>query len=548
MNARFPFILMLIAVLISACGSPAVAAPSTPPTENTVSALPSPSAEAQPTIAPTLAPTQIQPTPAPTLAPMDAFMKILGIWRLSPFVEPQGSIVTSMAKAMGANWVAFGETPCKAIPTTDGVRIDCSDPSWTASDTEFRYMIETAHTNGLRVQFFAPGVDSPDSGNNAYFGSNFTPAQWDSLLSGYRELILHYAQIAEEEHVDLFVIGSEFTAIARKNDWWPGIIDETRTIYHGPLVFGANISDLEKITYWDKLDYIGCNCGTGFDANFTADRIASFWKGHGIPVLERVSAKYGKKVILTEMSYFAIRNAYFTGMQPARLDTAYQAALWEGMFQAFNGKPWLAGWYAGPIMASPQFGGPGDINYSVMGKPAADVIAKWFGGTAPLFTTAATGTELTTDWLYHNAQDDKTFPIPWFGSVRALSYQDDPEHGHAIVVTGTSMDGVGFSPVHQLDQNADYLEFWIKITSRNQPYILAAAEPWDRAFSPQVVVRSYADDVANFYDGKWHLVRIPVSSLVYHSGQFVNPAIFFAWPGDEPATMMIAQVRLVNVQ
>ncbi len=77
-------------------------------------------------------------------------------------------------------------------------------------------------------------------------------------FSNYEKFILHYAELAEKNHLDILCIGTELQKTIPKEKEWRSLIKKIRYVYHGPLTYAANFYvEFEKITFWDELDYIG---------------------------------------------------------------------------------------------------------------------------------------------------------------------------------------------------------------------------------------------------------------------------------------------------
>jgi len=64
---------------------------------------------------------------------------------------------------------------------------------------------------------------------------------------------------------------------------------------------------------------------------------------------------------------------------PGEGDPQLQARRYEAIFRAFYNQPWFEGMYWWKI-GSNGFGGPGDTSLTPWGKPAMDVVKKWYEG------------------------------------------------------------------------------------------------------------------------------------------------------------------------
>ena len=63
--------------------------------------------------------------------------------------------------------------------------------------------------------------------------------------------------------------------------------------------------------------------------------------------------------------------------QPREISLEAQARCYEAVFEAFYLKPWFQGVYWWKV-GSNGFGGPDDGSHTPWGKPAMDVVTKWY--------------------------------------------------------------------------------------------------------------------------------------------------------------------------
>ena len=265
---------------------------------------------------------------------------------------------------------------------------------WSESDSGVVELSRMAHARGMRV------VLKPHlwvTGGGAAKLAELDPgsaAGWRAWFSSYRAFLLRYAALAERAHVDLLVVGAELTrASTRHPDEWRAMIAETRRVYHGPLTYAANwYEEAEGIAFWDSLDYIAVQAYYPLAEKAGADR-ATLERGWTAPLrtLEALHAKWGKKVIFTEVGWKSTADAAVrpwewtedSSQLLSRVSTRAQADAYDAFFQAVWPKPWFAGafiwkWYG----RHEQAGGTDDIDFTPQNKPAEGVIARAFGAVA----------------------------------------------------------------------------------------------------------------------------------------------------------------------
>ena len=64
---------------------------------------------------------------------------------------------------------------------------------------------------------------------------------WRRWFASYRSFVLHYASLAERDHYDLFVLGTELkSATACDQECWRALISDVRKTFHGAITYAAN--------------------------------------------------------------------------------------------------------------------------------------------------------------------------------------------------------------------------------------------------------------------------------------------------------------------
>jgi hypothetical protein len=209
-------------------------------------------------------------------------------------------------------------------------------------------------------------------------------SDFDLWFADYRGWMLHYARLAAQERADLLVVGTELGGVTRSPHQvaaWRGLIREVRAIYPGPLTYAANwANDFEVLPFWGDLDLLGLNmyyplAGPGETPRADSPRIRELRAK-----LAALSRRYGKPVLFTEVGYAASAAAAAEPWKEdhAPPDPAMQARCYQVVFEAFYREPWLAGlfWWKWP---SHGRGGLQDNSFNPLGKPAFQVLERWYG-------------------------------------------------------------------------------------------------------------------------------------------------------------------------
>jgi hypothetical protein len=208
-----------------------------------------------------------------------------------------------------------------------------------------------------------------------------TEADWRQWFSRYEAYILSYGQQASEAGADAFCVGRETdkAAIARPSDW-RRIIVRVRERFKGPLTYSANFDSYSRIAFWDALDVIGVSAyfplGDGVPRE---EELAAAWDRIFAP-LETLARKTNRRVVFTEIGYPAVSTAasrpWYEPSGPA--DVWLQARLYEAALQAVSKRPFMVGtfFWLWEGVRRPAFR---DASFSIQDKPAAFVMADWYG-------------------------------------------------------------------------------------------------------------------------------------------------------------------------
>ncbi|MFP4015362.1 MAG: glycoside hydrolase family 113 [Chitinispirillaceae bacterium] len=203
---------------------------------------------------------------------------------------------------------------------------------------------------------------------------------WSRWFHHYRMHILHYARMADQENLDLLVLGTELDNAASRPEF-SDLIGEVRDIFGGKVTYASSYNDFLSVDFWDDLDYIGANCWFNLDnGSGSPAQIHQAWN-HWLNLLSEFANYKNKPVLITEAGFRSIKGAAvnpgewsFTG-DP---DMETQAECYEGLLSQIGLFPSISGiywwqWELGGV------GGPQNTDYTPRGKLAEEVIRKyWF--------------------------------------------------------------------------------------------------------------------------------------------------------------------------
>jgi len=219
------------------------------------------------------------------------------------------------------------------------------------------------------------------SGTDDHWRGDIKPR---SLLAWFRSYGRHLgrcADIARDGGAHLLVVGSELSSLERHGGYWRTLIDSVRARFSGRLTYSANWDQLQVVRFWDALDFVGM---TGYHQltrkrNPTVEDLVAGWR----PVKDMIGQlqrHVGKPVAFTEIGYASIdgiATAPWNYRMSKTADLTEQADCYRAYVAAWTPAPegFMGGWFYDWWRS----GDPTDrIGYSVYGKPAAEVVRRYF--------------------------------------------------------------------------------------------------------------------------------------------------------------------------
>jgi hypothetical protein len=289
-------------------------------------------------------------------------------------------------RSLGAEWAGLVTTWYQdKYNSTQISRLNSKTPS----DESLIFAIRKLHELKFKVML-KPHLDLVTSEGN--WRGDIEPAnpeEWQKWFDNYSAFILHYVNIASQESVELFCIGTELTkATLAQPRQWRDLISKIRKVYKGKLTYAANWhNEFSQIEFWDALDYVGIDPYFPLVCSLRpkVEELKSAWEDW-IKRIEEWQKKINKPVILTEIGYKSSTDATDEPWQHVsigELDLQLQTNCYEALFQSFWDKPWFYGvywWYWG---VHPNMGGEFNRGFTPQNKPAQDIIAEWYKKSNP---------------------------------------------------------------------------------------------------------------------------------------------------------------------
>ncbi|HYR28547.1 MAG TPA: hypothetical protein VEU30_08780, partial [Thermoanaerobaculia bacterium] len=234
-----------------------------------------------------------------------------------------------------------------------------------------------AHALGMKVML-KPHVWARDEAAM----TRWTDEEWRAWFASYETFITHYATLSRDAKMDALCIGNEQKHSTRFEGEWRQVIAKVRAIYKGPITYGANWDEVEKVGFWDAVDWIGVSAYFPLVDAASPQRaqLVEAWE----PVTRRLAAlsrKHAKPVLFTEIGYRSTPGAAWRQWELPReapVDRDVQRAAYEAFFEAVWPQPWLLGAYPWKWFSGPNHRPPHASDYEVEQKPAEEAIRRHY--------------------------------------------------------------------------------------------------------------------------------------------------------------------------
>lgn len=555
--------ILVVVLIMASCSTPDEKSPP-------ISITPLPTASPTAVITPTITPlSQI-----PTLVPEDEFIRGVSLNNIGLRLDSRYArqIITEHILPAGMNYVALTPT-CMGRDAND-IEIACeyervagkSGPP--VMDDELVNTIQYLHSVGLRVVLkphFLLISELENDFSGPQLGYQWNDETWHAWFENYTVFITHYAQIAEEQQVDIFVIGNEMEYATHREEDWRNVIAAVRLVYTGPITYAANTWNFEalKVGFWDDLDFIGTNAYNYFYqpiSDVSIEGMRNAWEP-ALQKLEALSETHGKPVLFTEFgatSKVGHNQGIARDWIAASYDGQAQADHYEAFFAAIQDRPWVKGVLIWDLVTEPMQGGPNDLGYSFIAKPAEAVVHQFYGGDPITSTPIPQFVEMPTESML--VYDDALSPgwKPWFEddakTFPDFQYPDAYSGQYSIRVAYSEYIGLWliYDPYLNLSKYK-WLEFQIKVGEPQPKHLYAVFEDWTTGIN--IGSRMALVNDAKYIEGGqylpdvWQRVRIPLIDLGLTDQNSTGFNILgCAWPCDfdyQTADVLLDDIKLV---
>ncbi|WP_445456961.1 glycoside hydrolase family 113 [Flavobacterium sp. HNIBRBA15423] len=207
-----------------------------------------------------------------------------------------------------------------------------------------------------------------------------TEKEWQQFEANYEKFMLFYAELAQNENIELLCIGTELNSFVKnRTPFWNQLIEKIRKIYKGKLTYAENWDTFQSVPFFKKLDYIG------IDAYFplvneqtpSISLLEEKWTTHKKNI-EIFSKKLDKKVLFTEYGYQSMdytTHEPWNFSQEKSVNLEAQSIALQALYNQFWEEDWFAGGFLWKWFENhADVGGLNDHDYTVQNKPSLDIV------------------------------------------------------------------------------------------------------------------------------------------------------------------------------
>jgi hypothetical protein len=149
------------------------------------------------------------------------------------------------------------------------------------------------------------------------------------------------------------------------------------------MVYAPNWGEeFENLTFWDAFDFISVNSYYPLSTE-EAPTERDLRKGaeQAVKRMEEVYRRHKKPIVVTEIGFPSTNQPWKSPWLENResgVNLADQARCYEAVCRALDGKEWFRGIYWWKWPSYLDGGGSDPRGFSPSGKPASEVVARWF--------------------------------------------------------------------------------------------------------------------------------------------------------------------------
>ena len=276
---------------------------------------------------------------------------------------------------LGVGWIA--------IHPYARVRRDGTVSSRPANDVAYLgRAVEIVRTADMRL-FWKPHLaywGSFEWRGEIEFGSD--EAAWQRFFDGYQQFIVDQARFAQANGVEIFAIGVEYEKTTHREVEWRRIISAVREVYHGNVTYAANWDSVDRVPFWDAVDWIGVHAYYPLSSDESPSR-ESLRQGWDEPLrqLSALSSKHGDKpIFFAEIGYSrshsAARQPWLPRLEDAPEALQLRERLIEVALERLEAQSFVRGMFWWKWIPGPD---PWDRDFSMKDPEALRALASHWG-------------------------------------------------------------------------------------------------------------------------------------------------------------------------
>lgn len=291
------------------------------------------------------------------------------IWGSPSMVDALGQL-----GELGVEWIAIH--PYARVSRDGSVK---SRP--TGEIDYLERAVEIVRAAGMRL-FWKPHL--------AYWGSfewrgdiDFGPdeANWQRFFDSYQRFIVDQASFAQKSGVEIFSIGVEYEKTTHREQDWRRIISAVREVFDGQVTYAANWDSLDRVPFWDALDWIGVHAYFPLSSDQDPSR-ETLWQGWNEPLrqLSSLSAKHrDKPIFFAEIGYSrshsAAREPWRPGLEDNPQALLLRQRLIEVALERIEEQPFVRGMFWWKWIPGPD---PWDHDFSMKDPEARHALGRYW--------------------------------------------------------------------------------------------------------------------------------------------------------------------------
>lgn len=211
-------------------------------------------AKVEVTPSPTRVPT-VTPTPIPEAIDVPGFEAgfNLIVYGNNPYIANHIPGILDRLVSLGVDTVAINIPIYQDSYTSNEIGIGPDTPS----DEALAKIAQEAHLRNLEVMLRTV-LDEATLMRETRWRGTISPENHLVWFENYQDVVLHYANLASETGMEKYSIGVELVSMESFTPYWLSIIEETRKVYKGLIVYSVNWNwGYFTRPFWEEVDILG---------------------------------------------------------------------------------------------------------------------------------------------------------------------------------------------------------------------------------------------------------------------------------------------------